>query len=32
MISPRTLCSREEFEKRYKADSPYAPGGEGRTE
>jgi peptide deformylase len=30
MISPRTLCSREEFEKRYKADSPYAPGGEGR--
>ncbi len=29
MISPRTLCSREEFEKRHRAESPYAPGGEG---
>ena len=32
MISPRTLCSREEFEKRHKAESPYAAGGEGRNE
>ena len=24
MISPRTLCSREEFESRYRAGSPYA--------
>jgi peptide deformylase len=31
MISPRTLCSREEFERRYKTESPYAAGGEGRT-
>jgi peptide deformylase len=27
MISPRTLCSREEFEKRHKAESPYASAG-----
>jgi peptide deformylase len=32
MISPRTLCSREEFEKRYRPKSPYATGGEGRDE
>ncbi len=32
MTSPRTLCSREEFEKRYSAGSPYATGGEGRDE
>jgi peptide deformylase len=32
MISPRTLCSREEFEKRHKAGSPYAAGGEGRDQ
>ena len=31
MISPRTLCSREEFEKRHRAESPYAPGGEERS-
>ena len=31
MISPRTLCSREEFEKRHRAESPYATGGEGRS-
>jgi peptide deformylase len=31
MISPRTLCSREEFEKRHRAESPYATGGEGRA-
>ena len=31
MISPRTLCSREEFEKRHRAESPYAPGGEGKA-
>ena len=31
MIGPRTLCSREEFEKRHRAESPYAPGGEGRA-
>jgi peptide deformylase len=30
MISPRTLCSREEFEKRYRPESPYATGGQGR--
>jgi len=30
MIGPRTLCSREEFEQRHRAESPYAPGGEGR--
>jgi peptide deformylase len=30
MTSPRTLCSREEFEKRYRPESPYAMGGEGR--
>jgi len=31
MTSSRTLCSREEFEKRHKAGSPYASaGGEGR--
>ena len=24
MTSPQTLCSREEFEKRYKAESPYS--------
>ena len=30
MISPRTLCSREEFERRYKAGSPYAAVSEGR--
>jgi peptide deformylase len=28
MTSPRTLCSREEFETRYKTESPYAAGGE----
>jgi peptide deformylase len=28
MISPRTLCSREEFERRHRAGSPYATGGE----
>ena len=28
MISPRTLCSREEFEKRHRAGSPYARGEE----
>jgi peptide deformylase len=28
MISPRTLCSRGEFEKRHRAESPYAAGGE----
>jgi peptide deformylase len=27
MVSPRTLCSREEFEKRHKAESPYASAG-----
>jgi peptide deformylase len=27
MTSPRTLCSREEFEKRYKAESHYASAG-----
>jgi peptide deformylase len=27
MISSRTLCSRDEFEKRYKAESPYASAG-----
>ena len=32
MISPRTLCSSEEFEKRPRADSPYATGGQGRNE
>jgi peptide deformylase len=32
MIGPRTLCSREEFEKRHRAGSPYAKGGEGRDE
>jgi peptide deformylase len=32
MVSPRTLCSREEFEKRHKAESPYASaGGEQRS-
>ena len=31
MISPRTLCSREEFERRHRAGSPYATGGEGRA-
>jgi peptide deformylase len=30
IISPRTLCSREEFEKRHKAESPYAAGVEGK--
>ena len=31
MTSPRTLCSREEFEKRHRVESPYAPtGGQGR--
>ena len=24
VVDPRTFCSREEFEKRYRADSPYA--------
>jgi peptide deformylase len=24
MVSPETLCTREEFEKRYRGDSPYA--------
>ena len=28
MTSPKTLCSRGEFEKRHRAESPYAPGGE----
>jgi peptide deformylase len=28
MTSPRTLCSRVEFEKRHKTESPYAAGGE----
>ena len=32
MTSPRTLCSREEFEKRHKIESPYASGGEGRNQ
>jgi peptide deformylase len=31
MISPRTLCSREEFEKRHRSESPYATGDEGRN-
>ena len=30
MISPRTLCSREEFEGRHRAGSPYARG-EGKS-
>src|SRR5918995_5911867 len=30
MISPRTLCSREEFESRHRAGSPYARG-EGKS-
>lgn len=30
MISPRTLCSREEFESRHRAGSPYARG-QGRS-
>jgi peptide deformylase len=24
MVSPKTLCTREEFERRYRHDSPYA--------
>ena len=31
MIGPRTLCSREEFERRHRAESPYAPGNKGRA-
>jgi peptide deformylase len=31
MTSPRTLSSRDEFEKRHKSESPYAAGDEGRT-
>ena len=31
MVSPRTLCSREEFEKRHRAESPYARGQEGSS-
>jgi peptide deformylase len=30
MVSSRTLCSREEFERRHRAGSPYATGGEER--
>jgi peptide deformylase len=32
MVSPRTLCSREEFEKRHRAESPYARGEGGAGE